>query len=85
MKDIKYYHDKSNNQIFFTQKIPKGRNNIKVYFYRNRDETKLSDYPIATCDGGIDTVSWIDGFEILTIHIRIRKWFKSKWIVIEKL
>lgn len=71
------------DKIVFDKPIKKGKDNIRVYFYREVDERQATDYPIATANSnGTNTYDWADGVKIFNIDIRIPKFFgliKGKW------
>lgn len=74
-----------NDKIIFNQPI-KGKNAIKVYFYRlGLDESTQSDLPICTTDGnGTNEYQWVNGVNILTIHIKKKRLFGLlgyKWLI----
>lgn len=60
-----------NNQIIFDRKPRKSEGGIKVYFYREVDESLPSDYPIAISDTPKGkTMDWVEGMKILRIEYR---------------
>lgn len=85
---MKYYHDKQNKKIIFSKPLKKCRDGVKVYFFRNVDETKTHDYPVATAntERGQKELSWFDNYEITGVLIKQKRFlgiFGSKWKVIE--
>lgn len=77
------------NKIIFDKPIKKGKDNIKIYFYRFADERKTTDLPVATTYGNntreYDMTS-LKPVMIHTVHIRQPKLFgliKGKWEIVD--
>ena len=81
-----YTLDKENNLLIINTKLYNFRDGIKVYFYRNIDETKSSDLPVCCADtnSNKNVFEWIEGFEILGVQVKKPHFiFWWKWEVLE--
>jgi hypothetical protein len=86
---MKYRHDKENKQIIFDTAPRKGKNAIKVLFYRLVDEREKWDYPVAYADikKGQKVFDWVEDVEILEILVKEPRYlglFGSRWKVVDK-
>lgn len=83
---ISYHYNKEEKTVIFSKPIKKGKDNIKIYFYRNIDERDTYDYPVATTNAnGTNKFDWLSGFDIMGINIKQPKLFGllgNKWEVV---
>ena len=90
---MKWWYNKEENKIYFTKKLPKMKNGIRVYFYRgSRGSDDRADYPIATSDTQKEnSISWFDdddNVKILDILIKKKRGFGLLgyyWIKLDQL
>lgn len=76
-----------NKEIVFSKPLKKRKDGIKVWFYRNpKIEIKSADYPVCFTDSKRrKNYAWLDGFEILDVAIKKRRWWgKTYYEVINR-